>query len=105
VLCRTVWEFGEAGSSTLVHNLVDGTVVTRVFETQDVGNPGFLDLYEFGPLNEALGQDEADEIVSFPALDDCLVVIEQRWHGSSSRLVNEGVLQNEYADFVAGRAG
>jgi hypothetical protein len=93
------------GVRRLSIDLVEGAVVARLFETQDVGNPAFLDLYEFGPLNEALGQDDADEVVSIPSLEECFAIIEKRWPGSSGRLVNERILQNEYADFVAGRAG
>lgn len=78
-------------------------VVARLFETRDLGGPNFLDLYGFGPLNPDLELDEADQISSFPSLAECLAFMDQRWEGSSARLVNEGVIQDEYADFLAGR--
>lgn len=100
--CESV---GKLGVRHLSIDVADGAVIARLFETQDLGSPDFLDLYEFGPINGALEQGDADKVVSFPSLDDCLAFMEQRWHGSSGRLVNEGVLESEYADFVAERAG
>ena len=98
---------GRAGKPGVRYIAISGngaTVVARLFESQDLGGPEFLDLYEFGPIDPALEHGEPDESVSFPSLDECLTFMDERWAGSSERLVNEGVLQDEYADFVAARS-
>jgi hypothetical protein len=95
---------GKPGVRHLSLNLDDGTVVVGLFETQDLGDPAFLDLYEFGPLNDALGLGDAEQTVRFSSLDECLAFMEDHWPGSSGHLINEGVLQDEYADFLAARS-
>ncbi len=82
----------------------DAVLVARVFETEDLGGPAFLDLYEFGPLNRSLEHGEPDQSASFASLDECLRFMDERWPSSSERLVNQGMLQDEYADFVADRS-
>lgn len=95
---------GMRGVGHLSIDMTDEMVVARLFETEDIGSPAFLDLYEFGALNRALEHGEPDQSVSFTSLDECLTFMDVRWPGSSERLVNEGVLQDEYADFVASRS-
>lgn len=95
---------GTLGVGHISIDITDDMIVARLFETEDMGSPAFLDIYEFGALNRALQQGEPDLIVSFTSLDECLTFMEARWPGSSERLVNEGVLQDEYADFLAGRS-
>lgn len=82
----------------------DARVVLQVFETQDSRNSGTFDLYEFGPLNPLLEIGEADEVLDFSSLDACLAFVDERWPHSSERFVNEGVIQDEYAEFVNARA-
>jgi len=94
---------GKIGVRHLAISSTDEVVVARLFETEDLGGPAFLDLYEFGPINRALEHGEPDQSVSFSSLDECLAFIDERWPASGDRLVNEGVLQDEYADFVANR--
>jgi len=99
--------FKDAGGPGIRHISINmnGTAITaRFYETADIGDPAFLDIYEFGPLNSSLDHGEADEILDFSSLGDCLDYMEKSWPGSSGRLVSEGVLQDEYADFVAGRS-
>lgn len=72
-----------------------------VYETEDYRNPEFLDLYEFGPLNPSLEFGDADENFQFVSLDECLAYLDVRWRGSGMRLVNGGVAQDEYADYLA----
>lgn len=95
---------GKPGVRLLSMDLADGVFVARLFEMQDLGGPAFLDLYEFAPLDCAVEHGDADQIFSFGSLEECLAFIHQRWPGSSERLVNEGVIQDEYADFVAKRS-
>jgi hypothetical protein len=95
---------GRIGVRHLALSSTDDVIVAQLFETADLGGPTFLDLYEFGPLNRALEHGEPDQSVSFSSLDECLAFIDKRWPASSDRLVNERVLQDEYADFVANRS-
>ncbi|MEQ1812462.1 MAG: hypothetical protein ABL889_21210 [Terricaulis sp.] len=82
--------------------LVGDKIQLRVFETADKGNATFLDLYEFGPLDPSLAPGDADEISAFPTWEACVAAMRARWPERASRLVNEGVLQDEYCDYVAG---
>lgn len=94
---------GKLGVRHLAIGATGPMIIVRLYETQDIGSPAILDLYEFGPLNRALEHGDPDQCFSFSSLDECLTFINQRWPGSGDHLVNEGVLQDEYADFIAGR--
>ena len=71
-----------------------------VFESADNGSEDFTDVYEFGPLNPDLEQEDPDEVHTFSEFDDCIALLEQRWPGSSARMVNEFLVQEEYADYI-----
>lgn len=77
-------------------------VQLRVFDTADKEHAAFLDLYEFGPLDPSLSPGDADEVSAFPTLEACVAVMQARWPERGTRLVNEGVLQDEYGDYIAG---
>lgn len=74
-------------------------VVLRRYDTADFGTSEYLDLYEFGPLDPALQQGEADETLECEEFSDLWRLVEQRFPGSTARLVNEGVLQDEYYSY------
>ena len=74
-------------------------VVIRRYDSADVGTIDFYDLYEFGPLDPALEQDEADETLQFDEFNELWKFMESRFPESTSRLVNQGVLQDEYLNF------
>jgi hypothetical protein len=77
------------------------TVQVSVFETADQGGEGMLDLYEFGPLDSSRELDEADEELHFTDFAEAIAELNTRFPVVSTKLVNEGVVQNEYADFIA----
>ena len=76
-------------------------VAVSVFESADAGSEEFIDVYEFGPVDPTLELDEATEQMQFPDLAACLNVLAKRFPESTSRLVNQGLIQDEYADYVA----
>jgi hypothetical protein len=76
-------------------------VEVSLFETADLGSEELLDLYEFGPLDPSLELEEATEKLQFADVDACLSSLSERFPGSTSRLVNEGLVQDEYADFIS----
>jgi hypothetical protein len=78
--------------------------VLRGYETADLGNTEYLDLYEFGPLNPDLEIDEPDERIVFEDFNQLLRALDARFPGSSAKLVNEGVVQDEYRAFTLGRS-
>ncbi|WP_371235183.1 hypothetical protein [Streptomyces sp. MAD19A] len=71
---------------------------------EDVGSESFLDLIEFPPFDTG---DEASEFGLLLGMADeplaALQVAEQRVGAERGRWVNEGIVQDEYGDFV--RAG
>lgn len=75
----------------------------HVYESADLGSKDWVDLYEFGPLDPELGQDDANEAHSFLTFGECVRMIEGRWPGSALKLVNEGIVQDEYADYLRAR--
>ena len=91
---------GRPGVRHISIRKLDSRVALQIFETQDLRNLGIFDLYEFGPLNSMLESGEADETLEFPSLKACLAFINHQWPSSIERLVNEGVIQDEYAAFV-----
>jgi hypothetical protein len=84
--------------------LEGGAIHARLYETADRGSSSYLDLYEFGPLDPEVEYGDADRVEVFGSFGDCLSWMSSRWPGSEGRFVNEGVLQDEYADFVAARS-
>ena len=78
-----------------------GEVCACVFESRDEGSPDFLDVYEFSPLRVELELGEPEERMMFPNLSECLASISERWPEAPARMVNQDVVQDEYADFIA----
>lgn len=76
----------------------------RVYESADPQDPGFLDVYEFGPLNPDLEFDEAEEIHEMPSFEACVALVDARSPGASSRFVNEFMIQDEYADYQCSKS-
>lgn len=77
------------------------SIELRVYDSADVGRPDYLDIYEFGPLDPALELGSADETLSFSDLQSCLDALSARFPTATSRFVNEGVIQDEYAEFLS----
>lgn len=94
---------GVAGIRHASVALINGRVELSLFETADRGSAEFLDLYEFGSLDVSLALGDADEVNVFETLEECLVAMETRWLGSATRLVNQGILQDEYRDYITRR--
>lgn len=72
----------------------------HLYETADLGSKDYTDLYEFGPLDPELEQYEPNEVLTFSSFEECLKTLETRWPGAPSRLTNEFVVQDEYADYL-----
>ena len=79
------------------------SIELRVYESADIGSEDLLDLYEFGPLDPALEQDAPSELHSFHTFEECVRMIKGRWPGVALKLVNEGIVQDEYADYLRAR--
>lgn len=92
---------GEQGVKWLsIRRLGEGFEVS-MYETADLGDESFLDLYSFGPLNSELeleDRDHQEQLEDFELLIQCL---EKHCEGASQRLVNQMVIQDEYSDFIA----
>ena len=90
----------DAGEEKSIRRLViygDGTGVSaEIWESPDIGSEDFADVYEFGTLDH-----DGEPAVIFPrqSLEGFLDVIDAQYPGTSARLVNEGVVQDEYLDY------
>ena len=92
---------GRAGIQWLRVRVSKSEIDVSVYETADLGDDSFLDIYEFGPLDPDLELADANEVKSFTAFDQAMEFIEQRFSGSSKRLLNEFMIQDEYADYIS----
>ena len=79
----------------------DEKIYLKIYETADLGNKNFLDLYGFGPLNPELELDEPDEEKVFDSFNSVIAEIEVMFPTSSARFVNQGVIQDEYSEFIS----
>ena len=77
-----------------------GNVCLKIYETADLGDEDIIDLYEIGPLNPELELEDPDEEIEFKNFDALVSHIESKFPKSSSRFVNEGVIQDEYLEFI-----
>jgi hypothetical protein len=79
-----------------------GAFVLHRYDSADCGSLEYLDVYEFRPLDPELQMDEPDETEVFSDFDSLLQALDVRFPGCSAKLVNEGVIQDEYAAFKTG---
>lgn len=92
---------GRAGIKWLSVRGSGTEIDVSVYETADLGDESFLDVYEFGPLDPNQELEDANEVISFASFGQAIEFIEQRLAGSSERLMNELMIQDEYADFIS----
>ena len=76
-------------------------VLLRRYDSADLGTPDYVDLYEFGPLDPSLEQEDADEIFEFNEFSELWAAMEQHFPGSTALLLNHGVIQDEYQSYKA----
>jgi hypothetical protein len=103
---RLVEAFIGAGETTEVPSIRficlrgDGKSVTLShFEVEDLRPDLPTDPYEF-PAIKSENVGEPDEEHLFTNWDDCLSFIRGMWPGVDQRLVNFGLIADEYADFL-----
>jgi len=75
-------------------------ICVAVFESADIGNESFLDVYAFGSLDSELEFGDPDEEQFFDEFTKAISEIEALFPTSSLKLVNEGMIQDEYLDFL-----
>lgn len=92
---------GQRGIKWLSASRCGENLRLAIFETADLGSADFLDLHEFGPMNPALEPDEPDEEKMFENFRSLVSEVEALFPGSTARFVNEGIIQDEYSDFIA----
>lgn len=93
---------GEKGVRWLSIRNSQGGVSALIYESADIGNEDFLDIYAFGPLDPDLDFEDAAETIAATSFREAISIIEKSFPNVSSRIVNEGIVQDEYADFIAG---
>jgi hypothetical protein len=75
--------------------------VTRLYEAVDPRNPALLDVYAFQSTADEPG--EPLQVAHHDTLDRALQQV-RRWGGDGGRFVNEGMVGDEYGDYL-GSAG
>lgn len=76
-------------------------VLLRRYDSADLGTPEYVDLYEFGPLDPSLEQEDADEMLGFDEFSELWAAMEQHFPRSTALLLNHGVIQDEYQSYKA----
>jgi hypothetical protein len=70
----------------------------ELWEALDPRDPEWLDVYSFGTPDE---EDEPSTLYQFDSLQDGLAELDRQIPNISQRFVNQGVVQNEYAHYLA----
>ena len=86
---------------TIRYLTVQGTtdrVTAELWEVEDPRDPNLCDVYCFYPPH---GDDAPDQIFVFESVLDALVELNKAFPGASSRFVNQGVIDDEYAEYLA----
>ena len=73
-------------------------VLGELWEAQDPRDSEWLDVYSFGTPD---GDDEPLILYQFDSLRDGLAELDRQFPKISERFVNQGVVQDEYADYLA----
>ena len=73
-------------------------VTAELWEVEDPRNPDFLDVYSLYSPN---GDDAPDQIFVFASVREALTELDKHFSGVSERFVNQGVVGDEYADYLA----
>ncbi|MBU2112835.1 MAG: hypothetical protein KKE94_03565 [Gammaproteobacteria bacterium] len=95
---------GEIGIRWISVGIESGSYVLRVYESADIGDEDFLDVYEFGPLNCDLEFEDPVFQTKFVSLDKCSEHLIAQYSVTNLKFVNQGIIQDEYLDYVvAGR--
>lgn len=92
---------GEPGIKWLSLSRSADAIRLALYESADYGDKDHLDLYEFGPLDPELELDEPTVEEFFAEFADAVAAIDAKFPGATSRLVNEGLVQDEYGDYIA----
>ena len=71
-------------------------VSAEIWESPDIGSEDYADVYSFGTLDHDV---EAAVLYPTQTFESFLEIIDEQYPGTSARLVNEGVVQDEYLDF------
>jgi hypothetical protein len=73
----------------------------ELWEALDPRDPEWFDVYSFGTLNE---EGEPSILYQFNSLQDGLTELDRQFPRISQRFVNQGVVQDEYAEYLANDA-
>ncbi|HLM65927.1 MAG TPA: hypothetical protein VK358_00300 [Longimicrobium sp.] len=71
-----------------------------VHEVYDQGDESYLDLYDFTPLDDDAEDEPATQALT---LDEALALARDRFGAHPDRWVHEGVIQDEYLDYLRSR--
>jgi len=74
--------------------------LASIYQTADLGSDEYFDVYSFGPLNENLDYEDADELLRASSFEQVLVLLGQRFKRADFKLVNQFVIQDEYLDYI-----
>jgi hypothetical protein len=77
----------------------DGQFRLTLYEVFDDGSEDYLDIYSF----EEVSPDEDPVQHSFATLDEALAFAQTSYAAPRDRYVNQGVTQDEYADYLRNR--
>lgn len=74
-------------------------IEVTLWEAEDVGNAEYVDIYSFPTMGDEPGDPIA--LVTFTELQDAIAHACKVWGADPKRFVNQGVVQDEYADYLS----
>lgn len=77
----------------------NASVTLLVYESYDEGGEDDLDLYEFSEVDGEPGDPAAEHPCA--TLEEALTLARTRYGADPDRWVNEGIIQDEYQDYIA----
>ncbi len=81
-----------------IHRERHGEYAATLFETYDQGNQSFIDVYEF----QSIEPDEPYGLMkAFDDWESALAYVTTELGANPDRFVSEGMIQDEYKDFIA----
>ncbi|MBP1153099.1 hypothetical protein JOD69_004971 [Methylocaldum sp. RMAD-M] len=92
---------GKPGIRWLSARVSNEGFTVSVYESANIRSAEFTDVYEFGPLDPELEFEDPVETFSADSFSKLTAELERRFFCCTERLVNEFVIQDEYADYLA----
>lgn len=92
---------GKQGIRFLQVRVHSSSYQLSIYDVEDIGSEEYLDVYSFSPIVEEDYDDPQRQI--FNSLDETLAFTSSHLTASIDRWTNEGIVQDEYKDYITNK--